>query len=303
VGESYEIVDAQVHLNMVGVEAGITAMDAVGVDALLIDEFWSFDAEGRPQPGYPLPGGSFRHTSPLAELAVARHPDRFAYLTRCQPDDPDIESVIGGLRDRPGRLALRLLPYVPVHPDRGEVPEIGEAVAQYSATIRGGAYDRYLALAEQHAIPLFIQVNGIGTPGDLHLVEWILRRHPGLPLVLDHMGVALPGGPGSRPQRFDQFDDIAALARYDNLFVKWGHAPRLSEEGYPYPDVLTALHGIVAAFGASRVMWASDWTIDLAFNSWAESLYCIRDDDQLSVDEKAWILGRSVRELLGWTRA
>ena len=298
----FEIVDAQVHLNMVGIEAGIIAMDAVGVDALVIDEFWGFDSEGRPEPSYLLPGGSVRHISPLAELAVAQHPQRFAYLTRCQPDDPDIESVIGGLRDRPGRLALRLLPYVPVPPDRGEVPEIGEALAAYSARIRSGAYDRYLSVAERHAVPLFIQINGLGARGDLDLLEWILQRHPGLPLVIDHMGVALPGSPGHRPHRFDQFPDIAALARYDNLFVKWGHAPRLSEEGYPFPDVLAALHGVVAAFGARRVMWASDWTLDLAFNSWAESLHCIRDDAQLSEDEKAWILGRSVRELLGWSR-
>lgn len=297
-----EIVDAQVHLNMVGIDGGIVAMDAVGIDALVIDEFWSFDAEGRPQPGYVLPGGSFRHTSPLAELAVTTHPERFAYITRVQPDDPDIANIIGALRERPGRVALRLIPFVPVPPDQGESQENAAAVARFAESVRGPAFERYFSLAERHHVPVFLQVNGIGIRGNLGLVEYLLIKYPDLSLVLDHTGVALPGDrTKTRPARFEQFADVALLARFPNLSVKWGHAPRLSEEPYPYRDVQAALRRIVEAFGAERVMWASDWTIDLEWNSWADSFGYIREDSQLTDSDKEWILGRTVRTVLGWS--
>ncbi|MFC6357092.1 amidohydrolase family protein [Luethyella okanaganae] len=295
-----EIVDAQVHLNMVGLQAGLVAMDAAGIDALVIDEFWGFDEHGRPLPNYPLSGGSVRHTSPLGEEAVARHPDRFAYVTRVQPDDPGLEEVIATVRERPGRLALRILPFVPKPPSAGESPENLAAVAAFAEELTGGRYDRYFALAERHSVPVFLQVNGIGIPGRLDAIEHIARHHPQLTVVIDHLGVAMPGSRAARPGRFAQFEEVATLARFPNVALKWGHATRLSEEPYPYQDVRTALHRIVEAFGAERIMWASDWTIDLDWSSWAESFSYIRDDEMLSQDDRAAILGGTVRRLLGW---
>ena len=47
-----DIVDSQVHFNLLGdLEAGIAAMDAVGVKSLVYDEFWGFDAKSRILPG------------------------------------------------------------------------------------------------------------------------------------------------------------------------------------------------------------------------------------------------------------
>lgn len=295
-----QIVDAQVHLNMVGIEAGIIAMDAAGVDALVIDEFWGFDGHGRPLPSYPLEGGSVRHLNPTAELAVTRHPERFAYLTRCQPDDPELERVIDGVRERPGCLALRILPFVPFPPDAGERPENEEAVDRFAAELVGGRYDRYFARAEDQRIPVFVQVNGIGIAGRLSAVRQIAEAHPLLPLVIDHLGVAMPGSRGRRPDRFAQFAEVCALAALPNVHLKWGHATRLAEEPYPYPDVAAALRGVVEAFGADRVMWASDWTLDLEWSSWAESFSYIRDDQALTPANRQAVLGGTVRRLLGW---
>lgn len=295
-----EIVDAQVHLNMIGVDAGLVAMDAAGVDALVIDEFWGFDDRHRPLPSFGLPGGSVRHLQPTAELAVSKHPDRFAYITRAQPDDPDLDRVIGDLRSRPGAVGLRILPWVPFPPAAGERPENDAAVDAFAAELVGGRYDRYFALAEDAAIPVFIQVNGIGIAGRLGAIRAVAQAHPRLLIVLDHMGVAMPGARGRRPDRFTQFAEVCTLAELPNVSVKWGHATRLSEEPYPFPDVQTALRGVVAAFGAGRVMWASDWTLDLEFSSWAESFGYIRDDPHLTADERAFVLGGTVRRLLDW---
>jgi L-fuconolactonase len=290
-----EIVDAQLHLNDLGLEAGLLAMDAVGVDAILIDEHRGYDSQGRSLPGFPLEGGSLRHVSPLGELAVTLHPDRFAYLTRCEPDDPDIAEVIAGVRAKPGRLALRILSSSKYE---GPLEVRGKA---FAADVRHGRYDTYFTLAAKHRTPVFLQVNGLELPGDLDTARYILERNPELSVILDHLGVALADEKGvARPHRFDQFDDVLRLAEFPNLSIKWGHAIPLSEQPYPHEDIREQLHRVVSAFGANRVMWASDWTKDLKWNSWADSLTYIRDDPGLSLDDREWILGRTVRTVLDW---
>ena len=58
---------------------------------------------------------------------------------------------------------------------------------------------------------------------------------------------------------------------------------------------------LVEAFGARRVMWASDWTLDLEWSSWSESFSYIRDDEALAAEERELVLGGSLRGLLGWS--
>jgi predicted TIM-barrel fold metal-dependent hydrolase len=151
-------------------------------------------------------------------------------------------------------------------------------------------------------VPVFIQVNGIGIAGRLGAIRAVAQAHPELPVILDHLGVAMPGSRAPRPDRFAQFTEVCALADLPNVHVKWGHATRLSEEPYPFADVARALRGVVDAFGAGRVMWASDWTLDLEWSSWAQSFGYIRDDALLSEDDRAAVLGGTVRRVLGWPR-
>jgi predicted TIM-barrel fold metal-dependent hydrolase len=74
----------------------------------------------------------------------------------------------------------------------------------------------------------------------------------------------------------------------------------MSQEAYPFRDVMPHLRRAIDAFGPQRVVWASDHTQSQAHHSWAQALYYILDSDALSDSEKEWILGRSVRELLRW---
>ena len=58
------------------------------------------------------------------------------------------------------------------------------------------------------------------------------------------------------------------------------------------------------AFGAERIMWASDDTVARDHNgdAWAECLYDLLDAEQLSRPEKEWILGGAARTILDWPR-
>jgi len=89
-----DIVDAQVHANMLGTEVTLAVMDALGVQGVLFDEYQRTDGDGAAQPGYRLADGTFRPIGPNAESAALRHPERFAFLMRVDPRDPGIEGAL-----------------------------------------------------------------------------------------------------------------------------------------------------------------------------------------------------------------
>ncbi|WP_027481259.1 amidohydrolase family protein [Deinococcus pimensis] len=274
-----DVVDAQVHFNLLGSpEAGIALMDAVGVSALLYDEYWGFDARSRILPGYELPGGAFRHVFPLAEEAAMRFPERFSYLVRFDRNDPDLDALVSTVGRMPGRRALRVVPWT---------PEGFEAFAE-------GAEEPVFAAARRHGVPVFVLL-----PGRTELLRRYLRTFPDVPVIVDHCGVELRPG-RLHDDRLSGLGEVLALAEFENVSLKWTHAPRLSAGPYPYPDVLEALLRAVDTFGPRRVMWGSDHSESRDHHSWAESLYYIRDARELSEDDKAWVLGRSLREVLRW---
>jgi L-fuconolactonase len=302
-----EIVDAQVHLNQLVpdwrtaatdavIATGIQAMDAVGVQAALIAESRGFDSKMRPALGPELPNGAIRAEFPFSERAVAQHPDRFAYLVRIDVKDPEVDRIVGEVRPKPGALCMRIVPI----PDTGEV-----------AALERGEFEPLFAAAEKHGVPVFAWL-----PARSHLLVPYLRTFPRLQFILDHCGVGVaPPHTGqmaptlassmtpTRAERVAQLDQVLDLARYPNLALKWCHAPTLlSETAYPYRDVLPLLRRAIEAFGVERVMWASDVTQARAEanQTWAQLLYYVLDSDQLSGTEKAWLLGRSVRQALRW---
>lgn len=274
-----DIVDAQVHFNRFGaLESGLAAMDAVGVNALVYDEYWQFDEHARILPGYELPNGAFRHVFPLAEAASLLHPERFAYLVRFDRRDPELEAMIATVRTMPQRKAVRVVPWT------------DEGFAQFGE----GAEDPVFAAAQRHGVPIFVLL-----PGRTNLLHRYLRKFPDVPVIVDHCGVELQPG-RLHNDALSGFSEVLALAAYPNVSLKWTHAPRLSGGPYPYPDVLAMLLRVVDTFGRERVMWGSDSTQTRDHHSWAESLYYIRDTDQLSEDDKRWILGGSLRKVLNW---
>jgi len=306
--ERIEVVDAQVHLNQLVpdwrtasidsvIATGVQVMDAVGVDAALIAESRGFDAKMRPALGPELPNGAIRAECPFSERAVEQHPRRFAYLVRIDIKDPELDRIVSEVRTRPGALCMRIVPI----PDTGEV-----------ASFERGEFDPLFTAAEAYGVPVFAWL-----PARSHLLVPYLRKFPKLQFILDHCGVGVaPPHTGqiaptlassmtpTRAERVAQLDLVFDLAQYPNLALKWSHAPSLlSESGYPYPDVLPLLRRAIDAFGVERLMWASDYTQARAETgqSWAHALYHLLDSEQLSVAEKQWLLGRSVRRALRWS--
>lgn len=270
-----DIVDAQVHLNCVGIDSGLVAMDALGIRSVLIDEYERVDEAGHVQPCHELGKGIYRPVSPLAEEASRRFPDRLAYLLRVHYRDPEVETVIRLLKSSPGARAIRVLIGNPV-----EVLDLSR-----------GAYDRVFAAAQKWEFPVFVQ-----GPHLAPSLPAILRKFPEVRFVLDHCG--LPATPAD-------FNQVLALSELNNVTLKWAHAPySFPTAGYPFPELTQILRRAVDNFGPERIMWASDFTeIKRSTKQsycWAEALFFIRDTPVLSSLEKEWVLGRTVRAILNW---
>ena len=270
-----DIVDGQVHANVLGTETTLAIMDAIGIQAVLIDEYLAPGEGGALLPGYILPGGVLRPVGPNAEAAALRFPDRFATLMRVDPFDPGLEAWIDTLTASPNLRALRTIIFG----------------TKEGAAFESGGFDRLFAAANTHRLPMFVTC-----PGRVpHLAQYA-RKFPDLAIVIDHCGAAFDALPGKA-----SIADTLRMAEHKNVALKWGHAPSfLSVEPYPFADLEPKLRQAVDAFGPERVLWASDYTVSNHRQSWAESLFCLRHSPSLSESDKEWILGRTIRTLLRW---
>jgi predicted TIM-barrel fold metal-dependent hydrolase len=286
-----EIIDAQLHevgprltwpdpaqiRRAVTTEVTLGWMDAAGVDIAVVnphDEAWA-DEAARLFPDRLRLVISFRDPAAPAAAGTVR-------------DAASRPNVVGGrcvlgktLRDPDGRRAAGLL--------------------------TSGALEPVFVACEEQGLPLFLFVSGL-----VPLAEPIARAHPGLTLIIDHLGIQQP--PLAARQDLD-LAPLLALAGYPNVAVKLCGAPVFSAGEYPYADVWPRLRPLLDTFGAARVMWASDisrfagrigW--DNAYpqarpwyqgkHSYAESLHMIRDTEALSPAEKELILGGTARRVL-----
>jgi len=282
-----DIVDAQIHLGPGRISETLAAMDALGVRAVMVDEYW-LGAARVGDPGYPVEGGAFRPIQPTAELAAMTHPDRFSYLVRLDRNDRDVGAVIRMARDAPYARALRITP--------GMWPAEVEAFA-------AGDYEAIFAQACDAALPVFVFA-----PGQALALATYARKFPGLRIVADHCGVwsnAMRRTLGlealERAAQLAAFDEVLALADLPNVALKWAHAPAMFETpGWPGEGLRPILRRALDHFGAERVMWASDHTANQTGETWAELLFGMLGNADLSSAEREAVLGGTARGWLAW---
>lgn len=292
-----DIVDSQVHLGPGGAAEMVAAMNALGIKSVLVDEWWM----GTPgDPGYRVGDGAFRPTSPTAELASWTYPGRFSYLMRVDPRDPDLKAVIRFARDATYARALRISPGM----TRAEV-----------AAFANGVYDEVFASASDCGLPIFVQI-----AGHTHLLERMIKKYPDSRIIICHCGMppgaklwpifarmeSLPDSMdywrvvGEEP-RDQAFDKVLRAGQWPQVALKWAHAPVMFDAaGYPNLAARPFLRKALDAFGAERVMWASDITANQTGESWAELIFAINENREVSASEREWVMGKTARKILNW---
>ncbi|ANF94928.1 amidohydrolase family protein [Paenibacillus bovis] len=282
------IIDTQIHMGPGRIEETLAAMDAMGIQSVLIDEFWLPGTDYKPH--HKLANGSIRPVNPTAELAAQLYPERFGWVLRVERNDPEYASIIRMVDDAPAGKGIRIIP--------GMTLQETEAFAQ-------GKYDPILAATEKAGLPLFLYL-----PDHPELIAKAAQKFPNLRIIVDHIGLysnamrtmfggAVPAR--SSEEQLALFDQVLALSKFPNIALKWSHASEMFETPvYPGQALQPMLRKAISSFGADRMMWASDYSVNQRGENWSEILYGTKGNTNLSDQEREAIMGGTARKWLDW---
>jgi predicted TIM-barrel fold metal-dependent hydrolase len=236
----------------------LKAMDAAGVTAVVIvPPSWEGDRND------------------LALEAARLHPDRFAIMGRFPIERPDQRAQLDGWKRQPGMLGLRFT--------------FGSASQRPWLT--DGTADWFWPVAERLELPLMLSV-----PGLLPHVDRIAQKHPGLKLIIDHMGLTQ----GKKDDAaFEHLPDLLAMARRPNVAVKASALPSYSSEPYPYRRLHPYIRQAFDAFGPRRMFWGTDLT-RLPCSYRQAVTFFTEELPWLSAADKELVMGRGLCDWLGW---
>jgi predicted TIM-barrel fold metal-dependent hydrolase len=133
-------------------------------------------------------------------------------------------------------------------------------------------------------------------------VREIARRHPGVTVLLHTLG----GIRADEGLDSPELAELLASADVPNIYVKVAGLHYCTDRGWnhPWPDVLSALERIHAAFGPTRLCWGSDFPASKRFTTYRQSLEAVRSHCPFLGDaDLRLILGENLRGLLDVGRA
>lgn len=140
-----------------------------------------------------------------------------------------------------------------------------------------------------------IAVCPLAHPEALPAIHRMIERFPRTRIVIDHcarIGARTPVNDGD-------LDRLCALAKFEHVHVKTSAFYALGEKKAPYTDLGPMIRRLRDAFGASRLMWASDCPFQVQNgHTYAASIALIRDRlDFLTADDKAWMLRKTAEKV------
>jgi predicted TIM-barrel fold metal-dependent hydrolase len=146
---------------------------------------------------------------------------------------------------------------------------------------------RVLARADELGAILTV----FGRWDNMDVVYRLAQEHPSLRIVVDHLG-----HPDVEKQ--ETWPAVLRLADLPNVYIKVSDFATLSRRSYPYADVSPFVREVHAAFGARRMMWASNFPNSLAHLPYEQSLTLVRNAlPDLPPAEMTRIMGGTVAEL------
>lgn len=220
----------------------------------------------------PSPAGDHND---IGLAAAARYPDRFTVMGRFNPKAPGARDMLQGWLKQPGMSGIRMTFHKP----------------KWSPWLDDGSIDWFWADCEKLGIPLMLLI-----PNRLDAVGKVAERHPGLTLIVDHMG--------RRSERrddacFADLDVLLALARNANVSVKTSAAPCYDSGGYPFSRITPYLQQIFDTFGPRRMFWGSDFSrLPCSYSECVD--HFLYELDFLRGEDKALVMGGALSQALRW---
>ncbi|MGB0578087.1 MAG: amidohydrolase family protein [Limisphaerales bacterium] len=128
----------------------------------------------------------------------------------------------------------------------------------------------------------------LADPDALPNINNLCREFPDTPVVIDHFArIGILGGVDQR-----QLDQLLALSQFKHTFVKTSAFYALGKKAAPYTDLGPMIRQLRDAYGADRLMWATDCPFQSENgHTYGASIELIRDRlDFLSDADKQWML-------------
>ena len=211
--------------------------------------------------------------------AARRYPARFGVMGLIALRDPNSLALVPTWRDQPGMLGVRLT-------------FLNKDVEMLS----DGSADRFWPAAEKAELPVMFLA-----PSQGPYFARVAQRHPGLQLIVDHMGLSL-SVQAVRDGKFEGLIcDTLSLAKYPNVSVKLSAVPNYSLQSYPFLDLTLHIKRLFEAYGPQRCYWGSDITNGFVKASYRQRIAHFTETlDFLTESDKDWIMGRGILERLQW---
>jgi predicted TIM-barrel fold metal-dependent hydrolase len=207
--------------------------------------------------------------------AARRYPNRFAVMGRIALEKPESKALIPTWLQQPGMKGIRLT-----------FQREQAAMLEHAAWI--------FPAAEKANIPIMFFA-----PGNMPRFAAIAERHPGLPLIVDHMSLTNEIAKEGTIAR--ALDDVIPLAKFPNVSVKVSSAPNFSKEAYPFRDMTEHLKRCFDAFGPRRCYWGTDLTNSLAKATYRQRIeHFTKELPFLSEEDKDWVMGKAILARLNW---
>jgi predicted TIM-barrel fold metal-dependent hydrolase len=196
-------------------------------------------------------------------------------MGRIAIDQPESRRLLPKWKNQSGMLGIRMAFH------QGRAP----------FWLEDGTADWFWDAAERYNVPVMAFA-----PQAVPKLGEIAERHPGLRLVIDHMGLSS----ALRGQPLDgAVDNLLKLAHLRNVAVKVSALPCYVAEPYPFPTLHSLIRRVIEAFEPRRCFWGTDLShltcpYKQCLTLFSEELQFLSDTD------KEWILGRGIAEWLDW---
>ena len=209
-------------------------------------------------------------------LQAARlYPARFAVMGKIKIDRPESRGLMATWKSQAHMLGIRMVFH------RGRTRE----------WLKDGTADWFWHAAERYDVPVMAFA-----PQDVEKLGPVAERHPGLRLIIDHMGLnsELKGKPLD-----PAVDQLLKFSRLSNVAVKVSSLPSYVADSYPFRSLHPHIRRVVDAFGPQRCFWGTDLSHLPCPYKQVVTLFT-EELDFLSDADKEWIMGRGIAEWLNW---
>jgi L-fuconolactonase len=159
-------------------------------------------------------------------------------------------------------------------------------------------------LDDPRATALWQVAAELGIPVDVNLpqhdypqVAPRARQFPDLSIIVDHCGWLVGNDPSSLT-----VDPACELAHFRNVHPKITFCHAASRQQYPYKDTHPLVHQLVAAFGASRCLWGSNFTgasQSEGGHTYAKAFQLFWTELGFTKEQRSWVMGGTADRLYG----